>query len=252
MNAVLHRGPYQGVLQIVRFNWPRYLAAAACIAAAALIRPLLTAPGLVILLAAIVPVAYWTVSSLLVSHYVYDRSHLYELAWLTGALERAPHRWLNIHCGFDETTPLLAATFSAPGKVVDIFDQCAMTENSIRKARQAQSSAAHAESARFYALPFPTGAFDAVFCIFAAHELRRHHDRVRLFAEIVRLLSPGGTFVLAEHLRDWPNFLAFGPGFLHFHSWRAWQRAARDAGLVLRADFAFTPFVRVAAFGRAL
>lgn len=252
MNSVLHRGPYQGVLQIVRFNWPKYLAASACIGAAILVWPLLTPAGLVILLAAIVPVVYWTVSSLLVSHYIYDRSHLYDLAWLTNVLERAPHRWLSIHCGFDETTPLLAAAISAPGNVVDIFDPRAMTENSIRQARQAQSSAAHAETARFYALPFPNGAFDAVFCIFAAHELRRHHDRVRLFAEIVRLLTPGGTFVLVEHLRGWPNFLAFGPGFLHFHSWRAWQQAARDAGLALRADFPFTPFVRVAVFGRAL
>jgi SAM-dependent methyltransferase len=253
MTAVSHRDPYQGVLQIVRFNWPKYLAAAACIGAAALSRPMLPSSDRLILLVVTMPVLHWTFASLLVSHLVYDRSHLYNLAWLARTFNSSPRRWLSIHCGLDETSALIAATFpDASGEVTDIFDPRAMTENSIRQARAAQSNAACSTPACFYALPFDNGAFDAVFCIFAAHELRRHTDRVRLFAEIARLLAPDGNFILVEHLRDWPNFLAFGPGFLHFHSWRAWRRAAREAGLTLRSEFPFTPFVRVTIFGRAV
>lgn len=253
MKATAQRDPYKGVRQIVRFNWPKYLSAATYIGAAAIARPLLPLPGRVILLAATMPVLYWTVASLLASHYIYDCSHFYELTWLARALNRSPRRWLSIHCGLDETGALLAASFpDASGKVVDIFDPRAMTENSIRQARAAQPDAACSAPASFYALPFGTGAFDAVFCIFAAHELRRHGDRVRFFKEIARLLTRGGEFVLVEHLRDWPNFLAFGPGFLHFHSWRTWGKAACDAGLTVRTDFPFTPFVRIAILGRAV
>jgi SAM-dependent methyltransferase len=74
----------------------------------------------------------------------------------------------------------------------------------------------------------------------------RHHDqRVKLFKEIARVLAPDGEFALMEHSRDWRNFLAFGPGFLHFFSQRAWRTAASDAGLALRTEFSITPFVHV-------
>lgn len=58
--------------------------------------------------------------------------------------------------------------------------------------------------------------------------------------------------MLVEHLRDWRNFLAFGPGFLHFFSQRAWRKAFRGAGLALRSDFAMTPFVHVYILRKAL
>jgi SAM-dependent methyltransferase len=99
--------------------------------------------------------------------------------------------------------------------------------------------------ARYDALPLCDASFDATFLLFAAHELRHRGQRVRLFQEVARILVPGGDLILMEHSRDWWNFLAFGPGFLHFFSRREWRRAALDAGLVLQAEFSRTPFVRV-------
>ena len=80
--------------------------------------------------------------------------------------------------------------------------------------------------------------------------LRRHDQRVSLFREIARVLNPGGEFVLIEHLRDWWNFSAFGPGFLHFFSRRGWRRAALESGLNLHGELAITPFVHVHVFRR--
>ncbi|HEX8711014.1 MAG TPA: class I SAM-dependent methyltransferase [Terracidiphilus sp.] len=251
MTAMPQRDPYQGMLQIVRFNWPKYVAAMTVVGAALCAGPQLSPAVCAILFAAVFPAACWILSSLLVSHYIYDRSHLYELKWLARALRHRPKRWLNVHCGLDETSPMLSAVFpESAGEIADIFDPCVMTESSIRRAREAQAAGARSTRVQFNELSFSAGAFDEVFCIFAAHELRHHADRVRLFAEIERVLSPAGDFVLVEHLRDWRNFLAFGPGFLHFHSWRAWLRAADEARLALRVEFRVTPFVRVAIFGR--
>jgi SAM-dependent methyltransferase len=185
-------------------------------------------------------------SSLLVSHYVYDRFPLYNLNWISRALSRTPRRWINIHCGLDETSGMLAAIFpEATGQVVDIFDPGVMTETSIRQARRIRRGAIPAMLARYDDLLFGADSFDAAFCIFSAHELRRHQQRVRLFKEISRVLVPGGELVLMEHYRDWRNLLAFGPGFLHFFSRRAWYKAVTGAGLALKAEFSMTPFVRV-------
>ena len=253
MTATAMRRPYQGVLQILEFNRRRYLVTLTCVGAALLalahLEPLLRAA----VFAFVAPALFWIVSSLLVSHYVYDCFPLYDLTWISRTLTRTPQRWVNIHCGFDETSSLLAAIFpDAAGTVIDIFDPRVMTEASIRQARRVNHGGLAAVHARPDDLGLEAESIDAAFCIFAAHELRTHAQRVKLFKEVARALGVGGEFVVIEHLRDWRNFLAFGPGFLHFFSRRAWRRAAAHAGLALRAEFSRTPFVHVFILRRTL
>lgn len=246
MSGSPNRGPYQGVLHVLEFNASNYLAAVGGLLAAALVWPLLTPLGRVWLLLGVTPVLFWTASSLIVSHYVYDRFPVYDFRPIARLLTRAPARWINVHSGWDETSERLRDIFpGASGQVVDIFDAHQMTESSIRKARRINEDRIPATEGCYNALPFGTACFDAAFSIFAAHELRRHEQRVDLFREIARILTPDGEFVLMEHVRDWRNFLAFGPGFLHFYSERAWQNTAQEAGLNLHRKLSVTPFVRV-------
>lgn len=240
------RGPYQGVAQIVHFNWRMYLATAAGLLTAAAAWPLLPAAGRAALMLCVVPAVFWMVASLAVSHYVYDCSSLYDLRWLQRALSHAPRRWISIHAGWDETSELLHATFpGAIGEAVDLFDPRVMTEASIRQARRARRPAVPATPARYDALPFESATVDTVFAIFAAHELRRHAQRAAFFGEMTRVLTAGGEAVVIEHARDAWNFLAFGPGFLHFFPRRVWREAARQAGLTVCCEFAMTRFVHV-------
>lgn len=253
MNATAVRRPWQGVLQILRFNWRSYGAAAAVIVVALLTAPFLPRLFRAGLLIGVAPALFWLMSSLLVSHYVYDRFPLYDLNWIPRVLSPMPSRWLNIHCGFDETSGLLAAIFpGAAFDVVDIFDARVMTEPSIRQARRKECGAIAATPGRFDDLPFESGAFDAAFCIFAAHELRRDWQRATLFLEIARVLIPGGELVLMEHSRDWWNLLAFGPGFIHFFSQHAWRRTAAQAGFRVQAELSMTPFVHVYVLRRTM
>jgi SAM-dependent methyltransferase len=246
MTTIPMRGPYEGMLQILKFNWRLYLATAVGAGAALLALPLLPPAGRAVLLLAVAPALFWLASSLAVSHYVYDCFPLYDLDWIARSLARTPRWWVNIHSGLDETSGLLKAVFpDTLGETVDLFDPRTMTEASIRAARKIARPAVPAMPARYDALPFERGALDAVFCLFAAHELRRHEQRVRLFREIARVLAGGGELVLMEHTRDWRNFLAFGPGFLHFFSPHAWRRAIAEAGLAVYSEFSMTPFVRV-------
>jgi SAM-dependent methyltransferase len=255
MSATAVRRPCQGVLQILQFNWRSYSSTAAVVAVVLLAAPFLPRLLRVALLIGVAPALFWIASSLLVSHYVYDRFPLYDLSWITRSLSRMPSRWLNIHCGFDETSTLLADLFpGAAFDVADIFDPQVMTEPSIRQAQHSERPAIAATaarpafaatSARFDHLPFGPGAFDAAFCIFAAHELRLARQRATLFQEIARVLVPGGQLILMEHSRDVWNFIAFGPGFLHFFSQRAWRRTATQAGFLVQSELSRSPFVRV-------
>jgi SAM-dependent methyltransferase len=238
-------GQYRGVLQIWKYNRRFYLASLSGFTAAAIASIWMPFVLRALLLAGVSVGLLWTLSSLAVSHYIYDRSPLYDFGWL-----RAPHAWLTIHSGLDETSALLRARFpGATARVFDMYDARVMTEPSIAKARELTVNPP-CERVDWRALPARDGEFDTVFLTFAAHELRERRAREELFREAARVLDAGGTVVLMEHLRDLANFLAFGPGCWHFWPRREWLHAASTAGLRVAEEFPVTPFVRVFQFRR--
>jgi SAM-dependent methyltransferase len=199
-----------------------------------------------------VPLLFWLCSSLLVSHYVYDCSPLYDLNWVGRELPKAPQRWINVHAGVDETSHLLAQLFpTAVGEILDVHDPEEMTEASIRRARRTHRSLMRSKPADWRALPIANDTIDAAFLFFVAHEFRRDEARTQLFRELARVLRSDGELSVVEHLRDCANFLAFGPGFLHFFSRSKWLRTAAAAGLQVRTEKSITPFVRVFTLRRA-
>src|SRR5262245_5517850 len=243
---VPERAPAQGLRQVLGFNWPLYALAAIIIATAALAidRVAMVPAGRAALYLAVSLASAWIVSSLLVSWFVYDRSPLMTAAWIPDALGIEPRSWLNIHAGLDEWSDALRALLpQSPGRTLDIFDPREMTESSIVRARRSRQS--RSEPANYRRLPVRRCAVDAIFLLFSAHELRAHPARSALLAEVSRVLAPGGRIIVAEHLRDWRNLLAFGPGFLHFHSRRAWMRGFQTARLGILRESSITPFVRI-------
>ena len=244
----LSRGKYAGVLSIVQYN-ARFYVASACLLVVIAILPwlqLLPRVGNALLIAAAIPIAFWTLSSLAASYYVYDRVGVTRWRWLPRQLTFPPRRWVNIHAGLDESTQTLKRLFPNAGySILDIYDPQEMTEPSIARARRAGNrDRAAAVACQLNSLPLPDKECDTVFLLFAAHEIRQPRRRVEFFRESSRVLSDSGQLVLVEHLRDWKNFAAFGPGFLHFHSRREWLRVAEASGLTVEGEASLTPLVR--------
>jgi len=242
------RGRWDGMLLIARLNWPFYAVAAGVVVLALVGVVGFAAPvvrsGCALLVAG---AGYFLLGSLGVSHLVYDRSNLYRWRWLDRALGGvARGRTAYCHAGYAEAVEeLRVASVAGEWVVLDHYEEGRMTESSIKRARRICPVARDTVVAPFNAWPLAAGSLDVVFGILAIHELRSHGERVEWFAEARRCLKPGGRVVIAEHTRDLSNFLAFGPGFLHFHSCGSWRRSWQAAGFQRVDEFRVTPWVRI-------
>ena len=241
------RGRWQGMLTIAQFNWPFYVAALAVLLAALTGLLLGSFITKMVCAGATVGAGYFLVGSLGVSHLIYDRSDLYRWQWLERAVRGATlHRAIFCHSGFDETSTELRARFpQSAWLILDHFNAARMTEASIRRARKKFPPTPGTLPTPHDRWPADAKPADVVFGLLAIHELRSEAERRAWFAEARRCLSPDGRIVLVEHLRDFANFLAFGPGFLHFHSRASWRRAWESGGFRALDEFRVTPWVRV-------
>jgi hypothetical protein len=58
-----------------------------------------------------------------------------------------------------------------------------------------------------------------------------------------RVLKLNGKIIVTEHLRDFPNFLAYTIGFFHFHSKKTWKKTFQEADLKVSEEIKITPFL---------
>lgn len=242
------RGRYEGVLNIVRFNWPMFVGTAVVVTVAAIGAAMVTIPRLRVLLALLAAgLVFGTVVSLAVSHLVYDRSALYRFAWLSRALDGvSPRRAVFCQTGFDEcSAPLGALLRDTTWTLLDHYDPARMTEASIQRARHHCPPAPGTLAAPYGSWPIAAGSTDVVIGMLAVHELRRDEERGAWFAEAHRVTRHDGRVIVVEHVRDLANALVFGPGALHFHSIATWRRGWERAHLRLRDEFRVTAWVRV-------
>jgi SAM-dependent methyltransferase len=236
------RKPFQGVGNIVRFNWHFYAIASASISFLLLASFYLN-PHFQYFIYFICFSTFATTSiSLVVSWYVYDLSGLYQFKWI--ASENTSIAIININAGFDETSELLKAKFpKANLQVLDFYDPSQHTEVSIRRARKAYPPYPTTQTTSTEALPIASHSADAVFVIFAAHEIRDEKERILFFKELGRIIKPNKKIYLTEHLRDLPNFLAYNIGFFHFYSKKNWLEIFEKANIRLEEEIKPNHFI---------
>lgn len=242
----INRKPFQGVINIVRFNWHFYVIAAILIIAAIATQRFLSAPfDRIVLLIACAALA-GIVISLSVSWYVYDCSDLYTLYFLKNIKIPPNATIVNINAGFDETSALLRAHYpDASLTVFDFYDPQKHTEISIERARKAYPAFPGTQTISTNAIPLEENSVDLIFVILSAHEIRDEKERIEFFCQLKKCLKWGQQIIVVEHLRDFNNFLAYNFGFFHFHSHAAWRKTFSDAKLKLYLEQKHTPFVSI-------
>ena len=227
------RKPFQGVRNIILFNWHFYL-----IAFTVLLFLLLT--KWYILLLVLLAMIF---ASIIASFYIYDRSDLYEMKW-AASIDHPAIVIVNIHAGFDETSLLLREKFPQSSlKVFDFYDPRQHTEISIKRARRAYPPFPGTQGINSTHIPLDDQHADKIFLTLSAHEIRDANERRLFFLELKRVLKRDGSVFVTEHLRDLPNFLAYNIGYFHFISKQLWYRTFEDAGFKVIKEEKSTPFI---------
>jgi ubiquinone/menaquinone biosynthesis C-methylase UbiE len=236
------RKPFQGVVNIIRFNWHYYVLSIIAIVIVLLVSNHTTTAlrTAVIVIASLIVLANFI--SLFISLFIYDLSSLYKLTWLDNA--QIGNKIININAGFDETSVLLKSKYSnAHLTVLDFYNPTKHTEVSIKRARKAYPPFPNTQPTSTTHLPVQDNAADNVFAILSAHEIRNDEERVAFFKELNRVLTPEGQVIVTEHLRDTANFIAYNFGFLHFHSKRTWLQTFGKSGFKVSNEIKITPYI---------
>lgn len=236
------RKPFQGIGNIIRFNWHYYVLSALVIVALVLISDYLPKAFRNVANVSIFLIILVNLISLLVSFYIYDHSSLYKFNWLDNV--QIGRKIVNINAGFDETSHLLKTRYpNADLTVLDFYNPIKHTEVSIRRARKAYSPFPNTLQTSTTQLPLPDKSVENIFTILSAHEIRNDLERVAFFKELNRVLTVEGQVIVTEHLRDTANFIAYNIGFLHFHSKRIWMQTFSKAGFKVSNEIKITPFI---------
>lgn len=237
----LKRKTFQGVSNIVRFNWPFYVVTSGMLLILLIYHKYLPQNFQLIVFLLCIAGTTGILASLLTSWYVYDHSSLYQLNNLPNLNHQ---KVLNISAGFDETTNILKTKFPEANIIpCDFYKAEKHTEASLKRARKIYPAPSGTVLVRTEQLPFDTSSFDTCNAFFSAHEIRSTQERIQFFKELKRITKPKGKIIVTEHLRDLPNALAYTFGVFHFLSKSNWQQTFSKANLKLAYELKTTPFV---------
>jgi SAM-dependent methyltransferase len=241
------RRKFQGVLNILSFNRHYYVFGLVALAILFAIRFLVEWPDTLFWLI-IAAFLYGFLMPLIVSAYVYDFSGYYKFNWLKN-LTRDDERVklvVNINAGFDETSFIIKSKFSrADLKVFDFYNARQHTEPAIKRARKVSLLYPNTQQIESNSIPLKNNTADIIFLLSAAHEIRSHEEKIQFLKECHRICKSDGKVIMVEHLRDFPNFLAFSVGFTHFFSRSTWKNAFERAGFSSFQETKFTPFMSI-------
>ncbi|WP_158624829.1 class I SAM-dependent methyltransferase [Gynurincola endophyticus] len=182
-----------------------------------------------------------TILPLFFTHIIYDRSSLYNTDQFDLKNES---KVLNIHSGFDDISDkILKAYPSLDLTIADFYDPALHTEASIAKAREIYPPHASTIKIKTKCIDFPDESFDKIILFQSAHEIRKQEERIFFFKEINRILKKRGEVIVVEHLRDFPNFIGFNIGFLHFHSLKTWMITFSESRFQVSASYKIKRFI---------
>ena len=241
------RRKFQGVLNILSFNRHFYVYGLTALAILFASRSFIHWSDTVFWII-IIAFLYGLIMPLIVSAYLYDFSGYYELHWLENLVndDETVKQIININAGFDETSFIIKRKFpNADLSVFDFYDSKRHTEPAIKRARKVSLVYPNTQQIISNSIPMAEGTVDIIFLLSAVHEIRSDEEKVQFLKECHRVCTPGGKVIMVEHLRDFPNFLAFTVGFTHFFSRSTWRQSFERAGFKTFREIKFTAFMSI-------
>lgn len=189
---------------------------------------------------------YGLAMPLIVSAYVYDFSGFYNFDWLKRMNLEDTAQNLNINAGFDETSYIIKDIFPNSNlQVFDFYNIEQHTEPAIKRARKVSLVYPNTQHIDSKKIPLKDNSVDNIFLVSSIHEIRKQEEKIQFLKECRRVCKPNGNVIMVEHLRDFPNFLAFTIGFTHFFSKATWEKAFKEAGFVSIIESKLTPFMSI-------
>lgn len=243
----IKRRNFQGVLNILSFNRHFYvfgLIALTLIVISYLVFSWSNLLFWIVILAFL----YGLIMPLIISAYVYDFSGYYNFNWLKNynLLDSKDNQILNINAGFDETSFIIKNNFPKSDlKVFDFYNAEKHTEPAIIRARKVSLVYPNTQQIISNTIPLKDDSVDLIFLLSAVHEIRSQNEKIQFLKECHRVCKSNANVIMIEHLRDFPNFLAFSVGFTHFFSKRTWRNAFKEAGFTTFKEQKFTPFMSI-------
>lgn len=243
----IKRRKFQGVLNILSFNRHFYVIGAIILTIIIVRHLLFSLPSLMfwILICAFL---YGMIMPLIISAYVYDFSGYYNFNWLKSfnLTDSSDKKILNINAGFDETSFIIKDHFpKSELEVFDFYNVERHTEPAIKRARKVSLVYPNTRQIISSAIPLKDNSVDLIFLLSAAHEIRSQKEKIQFLRECHRVCKSNAKIIMIEHLRDFPNFMAFSIGFTHFFSRKTWENAFRSAGFATFTEQKFTPFMSI-------
>jgi len=238
------RKPYQGVWNVVRFNWHFYLLSFIGVISICLLTNVVNFEFHWILFIVALLLLISSFNSLLASYYAYDLSGLYKLNWLNELEVEKDSVLVNINAGFDEISLLIKNRYPDVAlQVFDFYNEETHTEISIKRARKAYTAFENTQIISSAHIQLNDNSVDYIFLFLSAHEIRDEKERTVFFKELKRILKPAGKIIIIEHLRNGLNFIAYNIGFFHFHTSKTWIKAFESAGLRMIDDSKLNLFI---------
>jgi SAM-dependent methyltransferase len=243
----INRRKFQGVLNILSFNRYFYFFGIGILALIIISYQLFDWSDILFWII-VISFLYGLIMPLIVSAYVYDFSGYYNFDWLKKCSinDSQVKQIININAGFDETSFIIKNNFpNADLKVFDFYDAERHTEPAIIRARKVSLVYPNTQQMKSDSIEMNNDSVDLVFLLSAVHEIRSNDEKIRFLQECHRVCKPDGKVIMVEHLRDFPNFLAFSVGFTHFFSKKIWRNAFENSGFKTFEEVKFTPFMSI-------
>jgi len=243
----IKRRKFQGVLNILSFNRHFYVFGLIALTLI-IISHLIFSWSNLLFWIVILALLYGLIMPLIISAYVYDFSGYYNFNWLKNynLPDSKDNQILNINAGFDETSFIIKKNFPKSDlKVFDFYNADKHTEPAIIRARKVSLVYPNTQQIISNTIPLKDNSVDLIFLLSAAHEIRSQNEKIQFLKECHRVCKSNATVIMIEHLRDFPNFVAFSVGFTHFFSKKTWRNAFKDASFTTFTEQKFTPFMSI-------